>query len=351
MRLAAQQITARRFTKAKDLAGWMGAIQAQDFSMAVSAAGLRLIGAVERTVMESFDKGDILRTHVLRPTWHLVSPENIAWMLKLSAPRIRTSLASRHRDLGLSVKVLEKSVTIIRDALSSGRHLTRKELEDALNKGKIRFRDRQAYHHILMHAELEGIICSGHTRGREQTYALLAGRAPEAARITGDRARAKLAGLYFTSHGPATVHDFSWWSGLPLTQARRAAGFAGPDIRSETIGPQEYFYSRASSPAAAGADRVHLLPAYDEFIISYRDRGLLFAAYDAHRAVSSNGVFRPVLIVDGMVAGIWRRTVKKHVTIEITLFKKLERSLKEAAEEKASAHGIFLNKKAEVLWK
>lgn len=351
MRLAAQQITTQRFTKAKDLAGWMGAMQAQDFAMAVSAAGLRLTGAVERTVTESFDNGEMLRTHVLRPTWHLVSPENIAWMRELSAPHIRSSLASRHRDLGLTGKVLDKSVVIIRDILSPGRHLTGKELEDALIKGKIKAGDRQAYYHILLHAELEGIVCSGRSRGKEPTYALTAERAPEAVRLTRDRATAKLAELYFTSHGPATVHDFSWWSGLSLTDARSAARLAGPVIASETIGPQEYFYSREPSSAAVAADRVHLLPAYDEFIISYRDRSLLFSADDTRRAVSSNGIFRPVLIVDGRVAGIWRRIIKKHMTIEITLFTTLKRTLKAAAEEKASAHGIFLNRKAEVLWK
>jgi hypothetical protein len=348
-RLLSQQIEVGEFIAAKELVRWMGAIQAQDYPMAKWAIGLRLAHATDQAVETALNNGEIIRTHVLRPTWHFVSAEDIYWMLECTAPYIKASLKSRHRQLRLSDAIFTKSNAIIETALSGGKHLTRKELVAGLEKGKIELGENRVSH-LLLGAEVDGIICSGKTVGKEPTYALLEDRVPRTTRLDQEEALARLAGKYFSSRGPATLKDFIWWSGLPVGQAKLALELAGPELSSETIDSQVYWFTERHSAQKMNQKMVHLLPAYDEFLISYENRRVSLPFTDQKRTISSNGIFRPIIVVDGQVMGIWKKRMEKdRVVIETTFFETPDPTTNFLVVEAASRYGDFLGKEIVII--
>jgi hypothetical protein len=208
LRLLSQQVSESGFKSAKEIVSWMGAMQAQDFNMAKWALGIRVPGSTEMSIQSALDKGEILRTHVLRPTWHFIASDDIYWMLQLTAGRIKASLTTRYKELGLSPSVLSKGCSILENILAGGRHITREELVAEFRKAKIATEDNRAAH-LLLFAELEGLICSGAWIDNKQSYALLEERVPRQKELPREEALAKLAQRYFLSHGPATIPDFS----------------------------------------------------------------------------------------------------------------------------------------------
>lgn len=318
-RLLNQQVARPKFGSAQDLVSWMGAIQAQDYGMAKWALGMRLSGFTEALVDKALDAGDILRTHLLRPTWHLVASRDIRWLLQLTAPQVQARLRSRQKELGLTPEILSRSRKIIEKALAAGDHLTRADLVLAFQRGRLGA-DGQRAAHLLVAAELDGLICSGRKKGKKQTYALLEARVPRARKLNREEALARLARKYFTSHGPATLRDFVWWSGLPVGEAKRGIALAGTSLRSFAGGKAVYWHSPSEAGKISGSS-VHLIPAYDEFIISYQDRSPSLSAGLRKEVISSNGLFRPVLVVNGQEAGLWRRAVKRRtMRIEAAVF-------------------------------
>ena len=345
LRLISQQIAGTTFKTPKDMVAWMGAMQAQDYAMAKWAVGIRLANSTEQVIETALNNAEIIRSHLLRPTLHLVSADDIYWMLELSAPQIIASLKSRHKELELSETVFTKSNLIIERALSDGKHLIRGELIAELRKAGITTDDNRAYH-MIVRAELDGIVCSGARRSGVQTYALLAERVPKTKRLTKEEALASLARKYFSSHGPATLADFVWWSGLSTSDAQRALEMVQSDLVSEAIDSQTYWFSNIASIPKTDGDRAYLLPAYDEFIISYRDRSASLISENFKKAVSSNGVFRPVIVVNGQVTGIWKRTIKKDkVIVETEFFKQPHKTRMSLIDKAVVPYGQFLEKK------
>lgn len=344
MRLASQHIAGNTFSKPVELAAWMGAMQAQDPAMIKWAFGCRIPGITEKAVDEALATGEILRTHLLRPTWHVVAAEDIYWLLELTAPQIRGSSRSRWEELELTPAIMNRSTDIIVRLLSDGVHRTREALMAELEANSIRSNDNRSAH-IMFHAELEGLVCSGAVTGNKQTYRLLESCLPRPKSIPREEALTKLALRYFNSHGPATLSDFNWWSGLSIKDARTALEHVKSQLILETIGEETYWFSTEAVKANV-AYEAHLLPAFDEFIISYRDRSAVLEQQHHARAVSTNGIFRPVVVVDGKVRGLWKRTVKKDtVLIEIELFSKLTAQEQQAVNAAAERFGSFLGKK------
>ncbi|MGH9408210.1 MAG: winged helix DNA-binding domain-containing protein [Vicinamibacterales bacterium] len=347
-RLRSQRIEAPHFRTPGDVTRWMGAIQAQDFAMSKWAMGLRMQNATDAAVEKAIARGEIIRTHVLRPTWHWVSAEDIRWMLALTASRIRSSMGRRLRELELTPAVLLKSKTLLVNALTGGKHLGRYELTTALRKARIRT-DGNRLSHILFHAELEALLCSGATRSGHPTYALLDERVKGNAAFDRGEAAARLADRYFTSRAPATLLDFSWWSGLPLTDARRALDMIRERFSSKTMGGHTYWFPASFSFRPANRTSVFLLPAFDEFVISYRDRGAIFNRDDHTRAISSNGIFHPAIVIDGQVTGVWKRTVRGgRVIVETALLRPHTTRERSLTAEAARSFGAFLEKTAAV---
>jgi hypothetical protein len=349
LRLHSQHIAATRLTTAAEVVGWMGAMQAQDYAMSKWAVGLRLPGSTDRLIEQAISAGEVLRTHLLRPTWHLVAAADLAWMLALTAPRIRAGLKSRLRDLGLTDDLLAKCNDLIGNALNDGKHLTRDEIVAELHAAGIATDGNRASH-ILMQAELSGLVCSGAVRNGKQTYALLAERLPQTPPLTRSEALAALAKRYFTGHGPATLQDFTWWSGLAAGEARKALEMVKADFVSETIATQTYWFSAELQLPQNTADTVHLLPAFDEFLISYTDRRASITMDDHRRAVSSNGIFWPIIVVNGQVVGLWKRAIKKDtVSVEMEFFQPASPTQKDLIEIAIREYACFVGNQAKTM--
>jgi DNA glycosylase AlkZ-like len=347
-RLIGQQIAGTSFTTPKEIVGWMGAMQAQDYNMAKWAIGVRLPGTTDAIIENAFCNGQILRTHVLRPTWHFVSADDIYWMLELCAPHMNRAMKSRQKALGLNEKIFAKSNSTIERSLASGKHLTRTELIAELEKAGIVPNSLQSLH-IMEHAELNGVICSGIMRRKEHTYTLLEKRVKKAKSITREEALAKLAERYFTSHGPATLEDFTWWSGLNVTEARQALEMIKKRFISETIKSKTYLFTDSFSVPQKNKSSFHLLPAFDEYVISYKDRTAAIQAEHQPKTFSSNGIFWPTIVMNGKVIGLWKRNIQKDKVIaEAQFFKKASKAVISSFKKESKKYGEFLDKKVEI---
>ncbi len=240
----------------------------------------------------------------MRPTWHFVTPADIRWMAELTGPRVHRVMSSYNRKLGLDTKSFTRCAAIIERALADRQYLTRSELGDRLRQSGLAV-DGTRLAHVTMYTELEGLICSGPRRGKQSTYALVAERAPRAMRLPRDEALATLTRRYFRSHGPATVRDFVWWSGLTTADARR--GLEIIRARREDVDGRTYCSFNTGRGGATSDDLVHLLPIYDEYLVSYRDRD---AVSHGPSFVPSGGgkpvVFQHAIVSAGQVAGTWR---------------------------------------------
>jgi hypothetical protein len=345
LRLASQHIAGTRFKSAGELVAWIGALQAQDYAMSKWAVGVRLPKSTDKSIEAALDKGDIIRTHVLRPTWHLVAAGDVRWMIQLTAPHIQKLVKGRHADLELTQAVLSKSRKVLEKTLRDTNYSTREELIAEFGKVGI-VTDENRASHIFSAAELEGLICSGSTKGGKQTFGLLDERVPPTKPLSRDEALRSLARRYFSSHGPATLDDFAWWSGLPAGDAKRALDMAKSDLETAAIDSKAYWFIEANFETK---DTAFLLPAYDEFIISYKDRSATITLDNTKRAVSSNGIFRPVIVVNGQTMGIWKRTIKKNkAIIEMEYFTRLGKAALKMIDEASVRYGLFLEKKIEL---
>jgi hypothetical protein len=340
-RLLNQQISKHQFTNAANVVSWFGAVQAQDYAGAKWALALRLKGTKDTVIEKAIDEGKILRTHVMRPTWHFVSPKDIRWMLELTTPRVNAGNASRYREFELDEKALNKCHDILIKSLDEEKYLTRTELSEILNKANIPTHENRAAH-ILMHAELAGLICSGPRNGNQFTYALMDERVPKTEPIEHDEALGRLIERYFTSHGPATVHDCAWWSGLTLADVKKGISIAGDRLETAGIKKHDYYFAANMPDAGRMNSQIYLLPNYDEYMVGYADRTALAAA--SHINSRDNALFSNTVVVKGKVAATWKKTVKKDkIEIEIESFGKIEQKpLKKAID----LYGKHLGKKA-----
>lgn len=344
-RLLNQHLLKNNFQAPADLVAHMGAMQAQDYPMSKWAVGCRVLNSTEHYVTAALNKAEIIRTHLMRPTWHLVSSKDIYWMLELSAPNIMAGLKGRHRDLELTEPFLQKTNQLLIRALEGNKHLTRDEIAEIMKAEKIQL-DNNRLAHILMNAELDALICNGADRGKITTYSLLSERVPEKKTLTKDEALFTLASKYFKSHGPATLPDFQWWSGLRVKDAKDALELVKSVLYSETMG-EEVYWSGSEWNTTAITDSVFLLPAYDEYTISYKNREAVLLAEYQSKALSANGVFWPIVVVNGKVVGIWKRTIKNtKVEFIFDLFGKANQSLTKQLEEAALKFSNFIGKEA-----
>ena len=287
----------------------MGAMQAQDFPGMLWSIGLRLRAGTEAGVEEAIADRKIVRTWPMRGTLHIVAAEDVSWMLKLLTPRILAGATRRHEELELDLKTFVRAEKALRKALSGGNHLPRQEVFEVLRRGGIPVDPRRGYHLIWRLAQ-EGVLCHGPRSGKEQTFTLLDEWIPEGRKLEREAALAELAQRYFTSHGPATVRDLAWWSGLTAGDARTALEHAAPRLASEKVEGREYWFA-TSVGARGGAADAFLLPGFDEYMLGYQDRCAALDPQFAERILpGGNGVFMPTLVSKGKVVGTWKRTMK-----------------------------------------
>ena len=327
-RLANQRLTETTFTTTAEVVAWLVAVQAQEYAGAKAALGLRARGLDDAAVEQAFAAGEILRTHVLRPTWHFVASADIRWLLKLTAPRVHQVNGSMYRRLELDEATLRRCAEVIAGALHGGRALTRNQLKEQLERAGIATpggpdRNGQRLAYIVMWAELEGLIASGPRLGKQFSYMLLDERAPAGGPFDRDAALAELAGRYVSSHGPATAADFANWSGLTLGDARRGIA-ARPTLRHEEVEGQTYWFTDAPLPPRAPSPTAYLLSIYDETIIGYKDRSAIVSAEDGARLGTMGNALQNVMVIDGRIVGTWRRTLGKgKLGVELNPFRAL----------------------------
>lgn len=345
LRLINQHVSGPKLNSAKEVVKWMGAMQAQDFNMSQWAVGVRMLNASESIINSAIDNAEIIRTHALRPTWHFVSSDDVYWMLELSAPRIRTAMKSRDKELGLTESIFKKSSKILQTILEGNNHLTREEIISEFQKARIPVDNGRASH-LFVRAEIDKVICSGKLKGNKQSYALLSERVKNPKILNREEALAELAERYFTSHGPATLDDFNWWSGLNTSEARQALEMVKPNLFSKTIGDKTYWFTDINSDFSVKHNEVFLLPAFDEFIISYKDRSASLTFVNHKKAVSNNGIFRPIIVQNGSVIGIWKRTINKDkVTLDTEFSNSPNKATKNRIKELFSSYVDFIGRK------
>jgi hypothetical protein len=339
-RLHNQHIVQPTFTKPGDVVRYLGPVQAQDYAGAKWALGLRLQNATDDDIEQAFAAGSILRTHIMRPTWHFVSPTDIRWILALTAPRVNALSAYYYRQSELDDAVFARSNAVLAKALQGGKQLMRSEIQSILKQEGIATNDMRLTH-IMMRAELDMILCSGARRGKQFTYALLDECAPDAPTLERDEALAELARRYFTSRGPATIEDFVWWSGLTATAARAGLEMVRLELIREVIDDKIYWFSSSVPIVKDELPRAYLLPPYDEYTIAYKDRSAVLDS--AYTVQTRNGIFSPIIVVDGCIVGTWKRTSKKGaVGVEKSLFSSLNESEMHAISLAIERYGVFL---------
>ena len=310
-RLTNQQISRHQFKTVEDLVNWMLVMQSQEFAMAKWAIGLRMSGITEKDVDLAFNEGRILRTHVLRPTWHFISPSDIGWMIHLTAPKIRKIMGYYCEKNGVDKRIINKSNDLLAKHLQGGQFLMREQLRKILEGSKINTAgERMAL--ILMQAELDSIICSGPRIGNQFSYAFLPERAGKQKILSNEEALIELAGRYFRSRGPATVQDLSYWSGIPQKDARRAAEGLNKDFRKMPWDGREFYCSIHQVAAPINAKASFLVPDYDEIGMSYRDKGAFSLRERAATENAGPGAgFQHFFVIDGKVGGYWKPTLLK----------------------------------------
>jgi len=278
----------------------------------------------------------------MRPTWHFVTPADIGWMLDLTAPRVKIAMAHMDRQLGLDKSILKKSNATLKKALQGNRQLTRAELTPILQKAGVAV-DGYRMGQLMGHAELDQVICSGGRQGKQFTYALLEERAPQTKSLQRETALEELTRRYFKSHGPATLQDFVWWSGLTTADARKGMESVQAEFEQETIADQTYWFSAATSMKSSSSS-AYLLPSYDEYTVGYRDRSAIFDGLHLDKlSAFRESILTQVVILDGQVAGTWKRTLKKReVVVELAPFTVLNKSQNEAVISAAQRYGEFL---------
>lgn len=327
-RVAAQALTGSAFTVPAAVVQWLGAVQAQDYPLATWSVAQRLAAGTRADVDAAIAKGSILRAHVLRPTWHFVPRDDLRWMQELTAPRVLALMKHADRRDGIDAALVSKSTAAIAKAIARRGHLTRKELAAVLAGAGIETNPWRVGQ-LLAHAELRAVVCSGVPRGRQQTYALLEERAPRSIRLHDDEALAELALRYLRSHGPATLKDFRWWSGLDAASAMRAVEALGHRVERFRAGDRTYLATagaKAKTPRRAVA---HLIQPFDEVVVAYSESRDVADVSGIARA-NAGGLLLRGLLLDGQLAGRWTASPKQAVSV--TAFRALSARERTAAD-------------------
>lgn len=338
LRLTAQRVASPTTATIAETVRYLFAVQAQDLPGARWSVGLRSRGATDADVGAALASGAVVRSWPMRGTLHLVAPEDLGWMLRLTRPRQATFAATRRRALGITDDDMATARRTAVAALEGGRVERRDVLLGRFEGAGIPTTGQRGYH-LLWNLAQDGVLVFGPPDGAHPTFALVEEwiRAPRD--FEGDEALGEFAARYVASHGPATDRDFAWWSSLTLGQARRALEIA--QARSIERGGERYYLAEGLEPAARG---IQLLPGFDEFLLGYQDRSAPLSAEFAPRIVpGGNGIFQPTIVVGGLVAGTWRRsTSARAATVEIEPFGELSSTTRAGLGRAARHLGQFL---------
>lgn len=305
-RIFTQRLAGRKLSGPEEVVRLLTAVQSQEYAHGFWSLGMRTAGSTYADVRSAFDAGRILRTHMLRTTWHFVAPEDIRWVLGATSPRVLASFGSSFRGHGLDERTQRATGERLLRMLGGGRHLTRKEIGVELGRhGVPTAGQRLAY--IVMSAELRGLICSGPMRGAQHTYAVLDERVRPGLAYEADEALAELAFRFFAGHGPASLKDFTRWSSLTVAGARTGIAAVGERLADIEVEGQTLWFDPLASRPRTTPLTAHLLPLYDEALLTYPH--LNFPVVPGHPHPPDTVLFTGSVIVGERNVGTWRRTV------------------------------------------
>jgi hypothetical protein len=314
-RLHSQQIEQPRLQHPGEMVAWLGAVQGQDYAGAKWSLGLRLPDSTDAAIEQAIADKTIVRTWVMRGTLHLVTAADIRWLVALVGPRLIRQTASRYRQLELDEATMARSNAVLVKALAGGKQLDRKELFAILEQNTISTEGQRGVH-MLRRASLDGLIYQGVVRRNNPTFMLLDELQPGPKPLERDEALSELARRYFTSRGPATLQDFAGWSGLTVGDARAGLEAVKSQLVQDTRTDEQYWRSSSTPSEPANSPTVHLLPGFDEYLLGYKDRSAVLDPQQAHKvSPGKNGVFYPTIVIDGRIAGLWKRSFKKGAVI------------------------------------
>jgi hypothetical protein len=321
----------------------LAAMQSQEFAYARWSVAQRANGVTAGAMDRAFAEGAILRTHVIRPTWHFVLPDDIRWILEISAPRVHALNAYYYRQLGLGGRLFARTNSLFARSLEGGRQLTRKEMA-ALLQGAGLSASGVRLGYLLMRAELDGVICSGALRGKQHTYALLEERAPHAKSLGRDEALAELTRRYFISRGPATLKDYLGWSSLTATEGKNGLEMVRGQLQHEVMDGRDYWFADPSTNARPKSPVVDLVQGYDEYVMSYSEsRDVLFRPAPPNVRPLDRTAFYHAILLDGRLIGHWRHALEKAgVIIQTQLARRFDAAEMQALDAAVARYGQFL---------
>ncbi len=321
-RLSSQQLCGTNLKTAQQMVRWFGAVQGQEYAQTKWGLGLRLPELDEPDIEQELVTGKILRTHLLRPTWHFVAAPDIRWLLELTAPQVNRVNAYMYRKLELDEPVFNRCNELLISLLEGGKQLTRAAVNETFQQHKIEARGHRLSY-IMMYAELAGIVCSGARQGNQFTYALLDEQVPAAGSYSREEALAELTRRYFSSRGPATLNDFATWSGLARTACKSGMELIRSSLEKITLPDNDYYFIPPLPLLKEHVPALQLLPVYDEYVMGYRDRSAFFEFRKQLRP-SPPVYFDSIIIDEGQQIGTWRRTLTgKTVDLELAFFRPL----------------------------
>ncbi|MEK0317595.1 winged helix DNA-binding domain-containing protein [Cohnella sp. 56] len=342
-RLLNQRIAGGQLVGPEQVVRHLGAMQAQDYHQLLWAIGVRMQHAAAGDIEQCIADRRIVLTWSLRGTIHCMPPDSVRWLQRLLAPRLLARDKRRLEQLELTPDILEHSRQIAVDTLRGDKRITRPAFMQLFEEAGIGTAGQRGYH-ILWHMAQSGLICLGPREGKQQTFVLLDEWVPPAREVSAEEALALLAEVYFGGHGPATVHDLAWWAGLTLSEARRGTEAVRSRLIAETIDGQVYWSAPAErSGAGAVPSGVYLLPGFDEFFLGYQDRtAAVKTEYTRYIVPGNNGVFMPIIVIDGQVAGIWKRSIAaRGIDIVMHLFQEAAGRTAELVDA-AAKYGEFM---------
>ncbi|UOQ68626.1 winged helix DNA-binding domain-containing protein [Hymenobacter volaticus] len=336
-RMASQRIGAEKCVDPTAVVRCMGAMQAQDYGQAVWAVGVRTLASSRVEVDQAINDRNILLTWLMRGTIHLVSAEDALWMVQLFGPRLLAAASTRRKQLELDQAVITRTKSLFQEALRGGQPVPRSALMQALTQAGISPQGHRGYH-LLWSLALEGFICFGPRQDNEQTFVLLEEWLPTPRNLSREEALAELATRYFTSHGPATLHDFAGWTGLPMAEVRQGHEAIKANLQTEKVAGSTLWWSSSSGlTALAEPPRVCLLPGFDEYLLGYKDRSAVLATeHSSQLCPGANGIFKQMVVVDGQIVGTWKSKPSK-TTVEIDVHGFLPVRISHTELERAAA--------------
>lgn len=341
-RLESQHLGSDKIRSSSKLVSWLVAIQAQEYEGAKWSIGLRLRNKSDKYVENALKSKKIVRTWVNRGTLHFVNSKDVKWMLKLLAPRLIKRNSRRYRELGLDEEILNMAETILEDAVSGNKGIRRSELREILKENNIST-DGQRFAFMLQRASLDGLIHQGISVKNDPLYHSL--KNLPSTHMTKDEALEEISKRYFYSHGPATLKDFVWWSGLTVKEAQAGLKSVEHELTKYEIGNKIYWTEIGRKLRDQALPNVKIIPQYDDYLLGYQDRG---ASIDERTKIllkQKYGIFNPVILVNGTVTGTWKREINKNkVIFKLNHFRPLNRQENEALLTEIDDYSIFIDK-------